>query len=108
MSATVFTPAPAALGSNVTHQHDVNRPEVVAYVCQCPGPYHECPYSSWCACDQRICSRCEYQPGFSRLKMRVILDGMVTEDNYISDEEVQSYYNNLVKADVDAAGDSGC
>ena len=99
MSATVFTPAPAALGSNVKHRHAVNRPEVVEDVCQCPGSYHECPYSSWCACDQRICSRCEYQPGFSRLTMRVILDGMVTEDNYISDEEVQSYYDNLVEAD---------
>ena len=104
MSATVFTPAPAALGSNVTHQHDVNRPEVVAYVCQCPGPYHECPFSD-CSCDWRRCSRCAFRPGFSRLTMQVLLADMTDED-YISDEEVQSYYNNLVVAYAEGA--SGC
>lgn len=101
MSATVFTPAPASLGSNV-----VIVPEVVEDVCQCPGPYHECPYSSWCSCDRRICSRCEYQPGFSRLTMQVVLADMFTHENHISDKEVASYY--IVDADVDAAGDSGC
>ena len=105
MSATVFTPAPAALGSNVTHQHDVNRPEVVAYVCQCPGPYHECPFSD-CSCDWRRCSRCAFRPGFSRLTMQVVLADMFTDENFISDEEVQSYY--IVDANVDASGDSGC
>ena len=105
MSATVFTPAPAALGSNVTHQHAVIEPEVVAYVCQCPGPYHECPFSD-CSCDWRRCSRCAFRPGVSGLTMQVLLADLDNEDNYISDAEVASYY--IIDADVDAEGDSGC
>ena len=99
MSATVFTPAPAVIVPAVIE------PEVVEDVCQCPGPYHECPYSSWCSCDRRRCSRCEYQPGFSRLTLRVLLADMTDED-YISDGEVQSYYDNLVVAYAEGA--SGC
>ena len=117
MSATVFTPAPApaALGSNVTHQHAVIVPAViipavivpavVEYVCQCPGPYHECPFSD-CPCDWRRCPRCDFRPGFSRLTMQVLLADLDNDDNYISDDEVASHY--IVDADVDAAGDSGC
>ena len=107
MSATVFTPAPAhaALGSNGTHQHAVNEPEVVEYVCQCPGPYHECPFSD-CSCDWRRCSRCAFRPGVSGLTMQVLLADLDNEDNYISDAEVASYY--IIDADVDAEGDSGC
>jgi hypothetical protein len=105
MSTSSFPPAIVA-GSNATHQRVVIEPEVVAHVCQCPGPYQGCPFSDTCPCERYRCANCDYRAGFSRMSLEMVFDDMFTHENYISADAVASY--RLREADVEAAGDSGC